>query len=162
MPQLHTSRTSTLADRVVTLLEAKIGDISFSDPAIAGVSYGDQEKIPLVPWICVEPANKTRSWPPTPSDVTEIVHEILIYIYHANLTDGVEQSRREVDRLGEAVEELFNISHRHLRDVNGNDMVIYGYVVNNEAGLAARGNTRFRAARLTWRGLCKLRLTLAQ
>jgi hypothetical protein len=154
MPQTPTARTSVVASRIKALLEQFKDDDTFFDPPIKGVSYGDQEKIPQVPWVCIEPADKNRTWPPTASDVTEVDHEVIIYVYHTSNT-GVESLRLTVDQLSEAIEEYLNINHRHLQDADGNDLIIYGYCVRIEHGYTVRANTMYRSARITWRGKCR-------
>lgn len=164
MPQLPTARVSVVAKRIQTLLADKVDDPTFFTPAITRVYYGDQDKLPAVPAVCIEPISKVRSWPPTPSDVTQNTLSVAIYIYHASQdpTSGPEETRYIVDRLAETIEEFLNVNHRQLRDANGNDLVIYSYVVENESGYTYRKGSTYRTARLTWRGLTKTRLTLAQ
>lgn len=162
MAQVLTGRGSVIANRQVALLTSLIDDTNFSTPAITGVMYGDQDKIPSSPFVCVEPSDKVREWPPTPTDMTEIVLETYIYIYHANLVGGNQQTRLECDQVAEAVEEYFNVNHRQLRNAAGDDLVIYGYVVRNESGQTPKQGKMIRTSRLTWRGRSKLRLTQAQ
>lgn len=163
MAQLLTGRASVIADRQVELLTPFIGNAGFCTPAIQGVVYGDQDKIPAAPYVCIEPNTKDRDWPPTPTDMTDIILETYIYIYHADVASGNQTTRRECDKVAETIEEYFNVNHRQLRNAAGDDLVIYGYVIKNESGTANKGQrTMLRVARLTWRGRSKLRLTQAQ
>lgn len=165
MSQVLTGRASVIAERQVQLLKTFIDDPQFTDPypAFKGVSYGDQDKLPDTPWICVEPTDKVRDWPPTPTDMTEITLETAIYVYYSDAAVSEEDRRLIADKLGEIVEEYFNVNHRRLQDENGNDLVIYGYCVRNESGVAQKAQrSLYKTVRLIWRGRSKLRLTQAQ
>lgn len=158
-----TSKLSVVGQRLHTLLEAKIGDTGFIDPAIQGVSYGDQIKVPRVPWVCVDASSLQRQWPPTATDMTQNTLEADIFIYHMNGADGLEQAKIEADLVGEAIMDFININHRTLKDALGNDLVIYSYVHQMESGFTRRDeNTLYRAVRLGWRGLSKTQLRTAQ
>lgn len=162
MAQVLTGRNSVAAVRIKELLEPFVGDSNFFDPPIQGVSYGDQNKLPNSPWICVEAGTKDRAWPPTPTDMTEITIEVIILIYFSNAELSNDEVRLKTDQLSEAVEEYLNVNHRQLNDKDGNALVIYGYVLRNESGYKQFGNALYKSARLTWRGRSKLRLTQAQ
>jgi hypothetical protein len=156
----HTARATVVAQRIQTLLSEKVADVTFFDPPIRAVYYGDQDKIPYSPTLCVEAGIKRRSWPPVPTLRTENNLEVTVITYHARIGDG-QQTRLEADRLSEAVEEFLNIYHYRLLDASGSDLVIHGHVVENEPGYVRRGNTLFHAARLTWRGITKTQITVA-
>lgn len=163
MAQVLTGRASKVAMRQVTLLRQFIDDTAFFDPPIKGVQYGDQDKLPESPWVCIEPATKTRDWPPTMTDMTEINLETIIYVYYTDSSKSEEERRLLSDQLAETIEEYFNVNHRQLKDEDQNDLVIYGYCINNEAGIALKGGmSMYKAARIIWRGRSKLRLTQAQ
>jgi hypothetical protein len=163
MSQILTARNSVIARRMVDLLEPFIGDSNFFDPPLQGVSYGDQQKIPAVPWVCVEPNDKDRPWDTiTPTDMTEVVLEIYLLCYFATVDKGTQPSRETADQFGETVEEYFNVNHRQMRNADGNDLVIYSFCVKNESGYTQRQNNLYRSNRITWRGRSKLRLTQAQ
>lgn len=161
-PQVLTGRNSVVAVRIKNLLTPFVNDSVFFDPPIKGVSYGDQNKIPDSPWICVEAGTKDRDWPPTPGDMTDITLEVLILVYFSDANLSNDEVRLKTDQLSEAVEEYLNVNHRQLLDVDGNALVIYSYVLRNESGYKQFGNALYRSARLTWRARSKLRLTQAQ
>lgn len=162
MPQDLTSRLSVVASRIQTIIAAKKGDTSFFTPAIAEVYYGDQEKLPSVPAVCVEPVSLVREWPPTPTDMTKNTLEVAILIHYTTYVGGVENARLVADQLSEAIADLLNINHRHLRDVLGNDLVIYSAVIQNDSGYTYRNDTNYRTNRLLWRGLTKTSLRIAE
>lgn len=162
MTQLLTARTSVVAARIKDVIAARIDDVSLIDPPIRGVSYGDQMKVPETPWVCVEPSTKNRQWPPTATYMTEIDHEVTIFVYHTNLVDGVEVARLECDQVTEALEEYLNINFGKLPDAGGNELVVYGYVVTNEHGYSSKNGNLYHAGRMTWRGKVKVPLRVAQ
>jgi len=162
MAQVLTGRNSVAAARIQTLLTQFVDDAAFFDPPIKGVSYGDQAKLPDSPWVCVEAGTKERIWPPTPTDMTEIVIEVVILVYFSDAELGPDEVRLKTDQLSEAVEEYLNVNHRQLLNADGDALVIYGYVIRNESGYKQFGNALYRSARLIWRGRSKLRLTQAQ
>jgi hypothetical protein len=161
-PQVLTGRNSVVAVRIKDLLAQFVDDANFFDPQIKGVSYGDQQKVPDSPWLCVEAGTKERTWPPTATDQTEITLEVIILVYYTDANLGNDEVRLKTDQLSEAVEEYLNVNHRQLLDVDGNALVIYSYVLRNESGYKQMGNALYRSARLTWRARSKLRLTQAQ
>jgi len=158
-----TARASVVAARMVELLTAYIDDTAFNDPPIRGVCYGDQDKLPITPWVCVEPNDKIRDWPPTPTDMTEVTIEVQMLLYYSDGDKSEEERRKITDRLAETIEEYFNVNHRQLTDAYGNQLVIYGYCVSVESAVAQKGlNSLYKAVRIIWRGRSKLRLTQAQ
>jgi len=161
----HTARTTVVAQRWKAIFEESLkGNEDFvAAPVgpIQDVFYGDQVKIPRYPAVCVEPGQKSRSWPPVPSLRTENTLEVHIFIYWAQLA-GSEELKLTTDRLGEDVEEYMNINHLTLNDSSGSPLVIHGHVVENEPNYATRNNRDLvHATRLLWRAITKTQLTVA-
>jgi hypothetical protein len=158
MPQALTAKATVLAERILVLLGEKVQDEGFFSPAIRGVSYGDQLRIPEVPWVCVEPTEKDRQWPPTPTAMTQNNLEVGIYVYFMDAVAGVEATRRTTDQLAEKIEDFLNVNHRQMRDADDNDLVIYSYVFRNQSGYANKGAKLHWTSLLTWRALTKTSL----
>lgn len=164
----HTAKTSVVALRIKTLLEGLIGDDNFFDPPIAGVSYGDQIKVPETPWVCVDPGAAVREWPPTPTMMAQNTLEAHIFIYHSRIdeAEGNEAVKLESDRLAEALAEFLNTQHFQLADAGGSPLVIFGCIVEHEPGYVMRkkanNSTLFNASRLLWRALTKTRITAVE
>lgn len=158
----HTARLTVIAQRFVELFTAKVGDETFFNPPLQDVYYGDQIKIPRSPTLCVEPAQKVRTWPPTPTLMSENTFEINFFIYHARV-DGTQVVKLESDQFGEAVEEFINMNHVNLADSGGNQIIIHGNVVESEPGYSFRNTGRdlYHSTRLLWRGISKTRLLVA-
>lgn len=156
----HTARLTVVAKRLQALLLEKVDDTNFYDPPIKKVYYGDQQRIPEVPSICVEPSAKSRSWPPKPNLMTDNTLEVDILVYHSNADKLSEDVKYETDRLGETVEEFIN-TFVTLPDAEGSPLVIHGMVVIHEPGYFRRENSLFHGSRLLWRGITKTQLTQA-
>ena len=156
----HTARTSVVAKRLQALLQVLVNDESFYPLPIQNVYYGDQERIPAVPCIAVEPSNRTRTWPPKPNLRTENTFEIDILIYHSGADKTSETVKYEVDVLGELVEEYIN-SFTTLPDANGDPLIIHGYVVINEPGYYRRMGSLYHGTRLQWRGISQTQIIVA-
>lgn len=159
----HTARASTLALRWKTIFEANLkGNEDFNQPPILDVFYGDQNKIPRTPAICVEPGEKARSWPPLPTLRSENDLEVHFLVYYAAVT-GSEELKFTADLLGEKLEEYIHANHLTLADADGNPLVIHGNVVNVTPRYVRRNgnNTLFHASHLTWRAITKTQLAVA-
>jgi hypothetical protein len=160
----HTARTSVIAHRFYTIFAEEVvgNEALFAPlPTIMDVYYGDQNKIPRAPAICIEPGAKGREWPPKPNLMTQNDFEIHFLIYHARLDQSIQDAKYQADLLGELVEEYINIQHTRLQDADGNDLIIHGHVVGNDPGYINRGASQWHATHLTWRGISKTQLTVA-
>jgi hypothetical protein len=152
-----TSRLSVVSKRLQALLETKVEDNLFYTPAITAVYYGDQERIPTVPCIAIEPSFKVREIPPKPNYMTENVFEVDILVYHSGADKTSEDVKYEVDVLAELIEEYLN-TFPTLPDADGNPLIIHGYVVRNEPGYYRRVGSLYHGSRLLWRGINKTQL----
>jgi hypothetical protein len=155
-----TSRLSVVAKRMQEILLPLVEDESFYELPVQHVFYGDQERIPAVPCIAVEPVTKSRTWPPKPNFRTENTFEIDILIYHSGADKTSETVKYEVDVLGELVEEYIN-SFPTMPDASGNELIIHGYVLTNEPGYYRRMGSLYHGTRLQWRGINQTQLTVA-
>lgn len=160
-----TARTSTIASRFYRIFKDSVegNEALFGSevPTIQAVYYGDQDKVPVSPAICIEPGVKNRQWPATPTLMTQNTFEIHFLLYHVRMDSSNEETKQAADLLADLVEEYLNIQHVRLKDADGNDLVIHGHVVNNDPGYITRGTSRWHASHLTWRGLSKTQLTVA-
>lgn len=112
-----------------------------SMPEIVDVYYGDQDRIPRSPTACIETGEKRQELNGAPRRVMiDLTCYILLYVGPIVPT---RHNREEADALAEAVE---NELHQ-FPTFEGN--FIDTLVTAIEYGYQVRGNSLFRAARLT-------------
>jgi hypothetical protein len=147
-----------VAERIVTKLNAvKLTVHPTLD--IATVYYGDQDRFPATPSVCVEPGDKNRTLQGAPN-MTQNDFEMFILVYH-NKVQGNQNTRKEVDDLAYSIEQFM---HQDLQLTNGNPSdpyMIHGFVATSESGYAFKAGTLYRVVRLTWRGRNKTSLPTA-
>lgn len=114
------------------------------------VYYGDQEKFPRTPSVCVDPGNRQRALQGV-SYRTDNNFTIYILVYHAMLQDN-QVTRKEVQQLAEAIETLLHADPT----LGGN--VIHSFCSLNESGYVYRNSTMYRTNRMTFEPYSKTRL----
>jgi hypothetical protein len=132
-----------LTDSLVTV--SKYIETMLSTNAVAlnldDVFYGDQQRIPRTPAACVESGEKRRTLKGAPR-MTLVDITTYIIVYHYKLK-SVQEIREDNDLLAEAIETLVH-----------SDCKLGGYVIDSmvtsvESGYQMKGNSLFRASRLT-------------
>jgi hypothetical protein len=132
-----------LTDSLVTV--SKYIETMLSSNAVAlnleDVFYGDQQRIPRTPAACVESGEKRRALKGAPR-MTLVDITTYIIVYHYKLK-SVQEIREDNDLLAEAIETLVH-----------SDCKLGGYVIDSmvtsvESGYQMKGNSLFRASRLT-------------
>jgi hypothetical protein len=132
-----------LTDSLVTV--SKYIETMLSTNAVAlnleDVFYGDQQRIPRTPAACVESGEKRRALKGAPR-MTLVDITTYIIVYHYKLK-SVQEIREDNDLLAEAIETLVH-----------SDCKLGGYVIDSmvtsvESGYQMKGNSLFRASRLT-------------
>jgi hypothetical protein len=129
-----------------------------SDPAwmaannIALVMYGDQDKVPQVPLVCVEPSEKARDLVGAPRR-TEQVFELFILIYFGGLQD-TQLNRQQTDQIAEAVETRLH------QDSKCAGLVYESHVSRVTSGVANKGGSLMRATRLTFNARSRVQLPM--
>jgi hypothetical protein len=108
------------------------------------VFYGDQDRIPGYPAICLEPDNTDYSEPAQTyiGRKTNITLSFFVIVYHGEVRDP-QVNRRDADVLAKRITDVV---HSHL---NGQGRVIYCWVSNITSGFASKAGTLVRASRLT-------------
>ena len=90
-----------IAEEVISRIQA--AGATFSTPVDpSNVYYGDQDRIPATPSICIDPGDKTRSLAGAPN-MTLNEFEIYVIIYH-NKIQEMQLTRKEADQLAYEVE----------------------------------------------------------
>jgi len=108
---------------------------------VSDVYYGDQEKIPRVPTVCVDTGSKRRELNGAPRRL--MVDMELYVIVYTGAVASLSANREQDDLIAEAVETLIHL------DATMGGLVIDSLVSDIEYGYALRNNSLFRTARLT-------------
>lgn len=114
---------------------------------IDAIYYGDQDRIPTTPTVCVEPGTKTRRLNGLPRR-TEIDMTVYLIVYHYQIA-STQVIRENNDSLAERLEDLLH-NDAQLRDANNEPTVSDSLVTSIESGYQQKRNTLFRASRLTF------------
>lgn len=131
----------TVARYIETLLVNNKTTLGLQD-----VFYGDQERIPRTPAAVVEPGGKQRTLNGAPRR-TQVDITAYVIIYHYNLKN-IETLREDNDRLAEQIEATIH-QDAQMKDGTGNMQVVDSMVTAVESGFQPKGNSLFRASRLT-------------
>lgn len=114
------------------------------------VYYGDQEKFPRTPSICVDPGTMDRTLQGV-SFRTDNNFVIYILVYHAKLQDN-QLTRKEAQQVSEAIETLLH------QDPQLGGLTIHSFCSRNESGYVYRRDTMYRTNRITFEPYSKTRL----
>lgn len=137
--------SASLADITQALVDKLTADATTL--GLKGVFYGDQDKLPATPIVCVEPDNKdVMSY--SPFRKTEIEITVYIIVYHSAI-ESPQQNRKDADAMAEAIETFLN-ADKNLKRTDHTDRVIHCYIKHVASGYAKKGNSVVRASRLTF------------
>lgn len=112
---------------------------------LGGVAYGDQDRIPVNPYVCVEPDNKNADLNGSPRR-TMNTFVIYILVYYSAV-GSPQDNRAEADILADAIEDLFN-SDSHMGDAP-TGLVDHCMIASINSGYVKKGNSLMRSSRLT-------------
>ena len=152
MPSI-TDSVDVVAQYVIDRLKANADLLRSTSNVIvdaADIYYGDQDKFPRTPSICVDPGNRRRDLQGV-SFRTDNNFTIYILVYHSKLQDN-QETRAEVQQISEAVETLLH------QDPQLGGYVIHSYCTLNESGYVFRQNTMYRTCRITFEAYSKTML----
>lgn len=114
------------------------------------VYYGDQEKFPRSPSVCVDPGNRQRTLQGV-SYRTDNAFTVYILVYHARIQDN-QVTRKEAQQISEQIETALHLDPQ----LGGN--VIHSFCSLNESGYVYRQGTMYRTNRITFEPYSKTRL----
>lgn len=119
-----------------------------SNLGLADVFYGDQEKIPSTPVVCVEPGYKTNLLDlGAMARKLNIEFNLSFLIYHSFITSP-QENRRGADLLAEAVESMVHSDKQ--AGTQPNNLVIHGYCTSVESGYTTKGNSLLRSCKVMY------------
>ena len=130
------------------LLTAAVSGVTVSSPD--DIYYGDQDKFPRSPSICVEPGTLDRELMGV-SFRTNNTITFFVFVYHARVQDN-QATRKEAQQISEVVTTLLNNDPQ----LGGN--AIHSYTSTNESGYVYRKETMYRTNRITFQVFTKTRL----
>lgn len=133
------TKLSEVCDALVELLRDASEDLGIAE---GGVFYGDQERIPVSPAVCVEP-NTKKSVLKGAGRMTEVDLEVYLLVYHSDIRN-VQANRRDADKLAEAIADLVNV------DGTFSGLAIHCYVSESQSGYSNKQNTTLRSTRVTF------------
>lgn len=128
---------STVGDWGVALLQANAQTLGIPDN---GVFYGDQERIPCSPCVCVETGDK-KAVLYGAGRMTELELNIYFLVYHSEIR-AVQSNRRDADILAETIGKVLNA------DATMGGLAIHSFVSQISSGYATKTNTTMRASRI--------------
>jgi hypothetical protein len=142
----YTAKPSLLTEYLINLAKTKASELG-----LVAVYYCDQEYIPEVPALCIEPAQVVRELDGAPMRTT---NEFLVsaLMYCANV-EGVENAQHDADLMAEAVADMFNQDGvapgaASPDGTRFGGLVIYGYVQSSEYGYVVKSSKLMRANRM--------------
>lgn len=128
---------STVGDWGVALMQANAQSLGIPDN---GIFYGDQERIPVSPTVCVETGDKKAGLYGA-GRMTELKLTIYFLVYHSEIR-AVQSNRRDADILAETIGKLLN------SDATMGGLAIHSFVNQISSGYATKQNTTMRASRI--------------
>lgn len=144
----HTQSIVTITDYIVDKLKDNYEDLGLNQRD--DVYYGDQDKLPRSPAICIDTGRKQRQLAGVAvARRTENTFLIYIIVYHGEVRNS-QVNRRDADVLAEQVETLLH------QDPTFGGLVIHGFVKEIVSGYSRKANSTYRSARLAWEGQTKL------
>lgn len=152
MPSL-TASNLVFATYLETLLITNAVSLGISNQPdnTPAVYYGDQNRIPVTPAVCIDPGEKRSELNGAPRR-TQVDLLCYILVYH-NAIKGIEVVNKDTDALSESIETLI-----HAQGAQLGGIVINSLVSNLEYGYQTRGNTLYRVSRLTVEGRSQAQL----
>jgi len=130
---------SQVCDDVVERLKDWSEDLNVGE---GDIYYGDQERIPRSPTLCVEPGEKKPELYGA-GRMTEMIITVYVLVYHSEIKN-TEENRRNADKLAEAIADRLNA----IPTLDGG--AIHCWVSNISSGYATKQNSTMRASRITF------------
>lgn len=132
-------------DAVYNLFDGKLSDLG-----IRAIFYGDQNRIPTTPALCVEPDDETSVYKGAPRMML-VTFRLYLLVYHSAITSP-QENRRNSDTLAKDVKAVANA------DPTLGGLLIDSYVSNVASGYVVKDRTLMRASRITFEGRSQARL----
>lgn len=120
---------------------------------LGSLFYGDQDKLPTTPAVCVEAGTTSRTSVGA-QRLTTHNHECFILVYHSKVQD-VETNKLESEQIAEGIAKELD-RNPFLVGPNGEEgVVIDGYCSRIDPGYAVKEGTLYKAVRIQWNGISR-------
>lgn len=140
-----TWKLTPVCDYLLTLIETNMVSLG-----VKAVFYGDQERLPVTPTVCIEPDQSENELKAARRFVGTTIR-VYILIYHSKIS-SVETNRRGSDLMAEAIADLIHTEPTLA------GLVIHGFVKNISSGYVNRERTVVRTSRITYEALSQAQL----
>jgi hypothetical protein len=144
---------SEVAQRIYALLKANKVSLLTADGMVL---YGDQNRVPVTPTLCVEAGATTRVLAGVAAGGrTENQHICYLLLYYAKV-DSNQETKLACEQTAEAIARFLD-QNLTLELNSDGGIVIHGYVSNIDPGYSFKnkGETLMYSVRLTWTGKTK-------
>jgi hypothetical protein len=129
-----------VCDYLMDLFEQNTAELG-----LAALYYGDQQKIPLTPALCLEPDEKPRELKGA-QRMTRVSFRIHMILYYSHV-GSIQDNRRQADKLADAIETLVHTKPT----LDG--LVIHGMCTDTVSGYVTKDRSMIRASRVTYEAL---------
>lgn len=148
---------SEIGQRIFALLSDTTVKATVIGSAEASVFYGDQDRLPTTPTVCVETGNTARPLAGAPQAV-QATHTCYILVYFGSV-QSEQDNKLEAEQCSERIVAYLD-DNLQLKDLAGLDpKVIHGWCTEIDPGYAVKNDrTLTHAVRITWQGISKYQL----
>jgi hypothetical protein len=145
-----TGSTLELAERFYEIL-----DLAKAELGIADVWFGDQNIVPRVPAVCVEPGVERRELQGVP-DMVLMRIDTGISLYHSKVDRTQQVARRECVLFAENIKRFLHVNHLRIFSADGTrQMTIHGFCTELDPGYAFMQGSRYNAVQMVWTSTTK-------
>lgn len=152
--------SSEVAKRIQALLEDQKNILYPPINGVeAGIFYGDQDKIPVTPSICIEAGATNRDLVSAMGPQGRVENEFTTYIlvYYAKW-DGNEEVKYAAELVAETTAHFLDANPRLVLGDGPDGKLIHGYVRTVDHGYTRKNNSLMYGSRLTHVGKTKMQL----
>lgn len=152
-PYALSDSTLEVAERFFEIL-----DLSKAELGVQDVWFGDQQLVPRVPALCVEPGTERRQIQGVP-DMTLMQIETGLYLYHSKVDRTQQLARRECNTFAQRIKNFLHVNHLRLYSEDGlRQLTIHGFCTELDPGYSYRQGSLFNAVQMIWTSTTKTSL----
>lgn len=144
---------SQVAQRIFDIIQGKKVTLL---GAAGSLYYGDQNKLPTTPTVCVEAGTTDRDLKAAQFMVLN-THECYILVYHSKV-QPIETNKKESEVIAEGIAKELDGNPTLIGPANEPGIVTNGFCSRIDPGYAVKDGTLYKAVRIQWNGTTKTRL----